>query len=127
MKVIKSTGNGRFVACFEKKAQPDFKGVLKDGTMIVFEAKHTDSDQIKQTAVTEYQAEQFEIYQRMKARCFVLVSFELNHFYNVPWEVFKSMKKLFGRKYATEKDLEEYRIMPEYGIIPFLGKKNELD
>lgn len=35
---------GQFVCCFTKQAQPDFKGSLKDSTMILFDAKHTDKD-----------------------------------------------------------------------------------
>ena len=33
---------GQFICCFAKKAQPDFKGILMDSTMILFDAKHTE-------------------------------------------------------------------------------------
>ena len=37
---------GRFLACYTKQAQPDYKGILKGGRAINFEAKHTDSDRL---------------------------------------------------------------------------------
>lgn len=39
---------GRFLACYTKAGQPDFKGTLTGGRAVVFEAKHTDSDKIDQ-------------------------------------------------------------------------------
>lgn len=53
MKPLKPYGDrkmGQYIACFTKKAQPDFKGVLCDGSCIVFDAKHTDTDKIQQGA-----------------------------------------------------------------------------
>ena len=41
MKVIKPEGNGRFLACYTKKAQVDYKGTLKGGRTVLFEAKFT--------------------------------------------------------------------------------------
>ena len=35
--------SGRFLACYTKQAQPDYKGVLSGGRAVVFEAKHTDT------------------------------------------------------------------------------------
>ena len=42
---------GRYIACFVKQAQPDYKGVLCDGKAIIFEAKHTDKDRIYEKPV----------------------------------------------------------------------------
>jgi len=36
--------DGTVKGYYEKKGQPDYKGILCDGTGIMFEAKHTDSD-----------------------------------------------------------------------------------
>lgn len=41
---------------FMSHAQPDYKGVLKGGRAIVFEAKATDKDRIMQSVLTEKQA-----------------------------------------------------------------------
>ena len=99
MKPIKDLGNGRFVAYFEKRAQPDFKGTLRGGRAILFDAKHTDSDRIERKAVSEEQEKEFDINAIMGAECFVLVSFGFREFYKIPWDIFKNMKELFGRKY----------------------------
>lgn len=120
---LKPYGNrsrGQFIACFSKQAQPDFKGVLCDGTCIIFDAKHTDKDRIQQSAVTEKQWEVFERYEAMKAKCYVVVSMGLSSFYRVPWKVWKGMKELFGRKYMAAAELESYRIPDRYCTVLFL-------
>lgn len=48
MRPTKDLGNGKFIAFFEKAAQPDYKGTLKGGRAVVFEAKFTASDHIDQ-------------------------------------------------------------------------------
>ncbi len=110
MKPIKSLGQGRFVACFTKKGQPDYKGILCDGSGIMFEAKHTDSDRIFQNAVTDAQWKSLDVYERFGAHCYVMVSLELVKFYRVPWKVWKRMKELFGHKFMTEGELEPHRL-----------------
>ena len=50
-------GKGQFLACYVKKAQPDFKGTLKGGCSIVFEAKITSADKIQQSVVLEQPAD----------------------------------------------------------------------
>lgn len=101
---------GKVAGYYEKKGQPDYKGILCDGTGIMFEAKHTDSDRIKQEVVTDKQWESLDIYEKFGAHCFVMVSMGLTKFYRVPWKVWKQMKELFGRKYMTEVDLEPYQL-----------------
>lgn len=63
--------NGVVRGYYEKKGQPDYKGVLCDGTGIMFEAKHTDSDRIKQSVTTETQWESLDIYEQFGAYCFL--------------------------------------------------------
>ena len=58
---------------YEKKGQPDYKGILCDGTGIMFEAKHTDSDRISQSVVTDTQWRSLDVYERFGAHCFVMV------------------------------------------------------
>lgn len=100
----------KFIAVFEKQAQPDYKGILCDGSTIIFEAKHTDSERIQESVVTETQRENFHSFEKMGARCFVMVSMGFDNFYRVPWEVFSDMKRLYGRKYMTKDELEEFEI-----------------
>ena len=49
MRPTKDLGNGKFIAYYEKAAQPDYKGTLKGGRAVVFEAKYTHSAQMEQS------------------------------------------------------------------------------
>ena len=102
--------NGVVRGYYEKKGQPDYKGVLCDGTGIMFEAKHTDSDRINQNVVTDTQWKSLDIYEQFGAHCYVMVSLGLVKFYRVPWKIWKQMKERFGHKFMTEQELEPYRL-----------------
>lgn len=108
--ITRSLPNGKVEGYYEKKAQPDYKGILCDGTGIMFEAKHTDTRQMKQSVITDEQWKALDIYEKFGAHCFVMVSMGLTKFYRVPWSIWKRMKELFGRKYMTGDDLEPYRL-----------------
>ena len=41
MHPTKNLGNGKFIAYYEKQAQPDYKGTIKGGRTVMFEAKFT--------------------------------------------------------------------------------------
>lgn len=110
MRPTKNLGNGKFIAYYEKKAQPDYKGTIKGGRTVMFEAKYTAADRIEQSRVLESQQNYMERHEALGARCFVIVGFGSGQVYCVPWDVWKSMKERFGRKYATEADLNEYRV-----------------
>ena len=110
MHPLKNLGNGRFVACFVKKAQPDYKGIVKGGREYIFEAKYTSSTRMEQSRVQEIQDAYMTEHEALGARCFVLAGFDSGEVYCIPWRVWKGMKKQFGRKYVTEADLEEYRV-----------------
>ena len=118
MKPIKSLGNGRFISCFEKKAQPDYKGILKGGRTVVFEAKYTSTDRIEQSRLADWQAAALERYEKMGAICFILVGFASGEVCKVPWSIWRYMKEYFGHKYLTVDDLKGYRVK--------LGRKSEL-
>ena len=110
MRPIRSLSEGRFVAIFEKPAQPDYKGTLKGGRAVVFEAKHTSTGQMEQSRVTGVQAKRLEHHQELGALCFVVAGFGQEDVFRIPWKVWRDMKSAFGRKYVTPKDLEEYRV-----------------
>ena len=120
MKPIKALGKGKFIACFTEKGQPDYKGVLCDGTGIMFEAKHTDSDRINQNVITDTQWESLDIYEQFGAHCYVMVSVKLMNFYRVPWDIWKKMKELFGHKFMKEPELEPYRLKEKQCTILIL-------
>lgn len=112
MKVIRRMAEGRFMACFLKKAQPDYKGIIKGGRMVVFEAKYTDRAQLKHSVVIDTQAAYMDRYTALGARCYVIAGFSSGNVYRLPWTDWQDMKRLFGRKYITEQDqiIIKYRV-----------------
>lgn len=120
MKPIRAVGEGRFIACYTQKGQPDYKGILCDGTGIMFEAKHTDSDRINQSVITDTQWKILDIYEKFGASCYVMVSIGLQSFYRVPWDIWKRMKELFGHKYMNKSELEPYKIQKKQSTLLIL-------
>ena len=120
----KPNKRGQFLACYTKAAQPDYKGTLNGGRSVVFEAKHTDTDQIDHKRVTEEQAKRLELYHKMGAAAFVLVGYGLDDFFRVPWPVWRDMKDIYGRKYIKASDLEPYRVQYIAGVIKLLEGVN---
>ena len=111
---------GQFLACYTKAGQPDFKGTLTGGRSVVFEAKHTDSDKIDYSRLTDEQIEKLSKHDELGAAAFVLVSFGLQDFYRIPWEVWRDMKAIYGRKHLKKKELEQYRVQYIAGVIKLL-------
>lgn len=109
-KIIKRLENTRFIGCFTRQAQPDYKGTIKGGRTVIFEAKYTSTDRITQDRVSDLQAAYMDQATALGARCFVLAGFKSGGIYRIPWPVWSDMKKKFGHKYVTENDLSEYRI-----------------
>ena len=110
MRVTKNLGNGKFLAFYEKRAQPDYKGVVKGGRTVLVEAKFTDTDRLEQSRVSPGQTEYMDQQSKLGARCYVLAGYGSGEVYCVPWSVWACMKEIFGRKYVTEKDLDKYRV-----------------
>lgn len=130
MRPSKSLGNGKFIAFFEKKAQPDYKGTIKGGRSVLFEAKFTSSDRMEQSRVLPEQADRLTRHQQLGALCFVIIGFDSGATYRIPWNAWRNMKELFGRKYVTEADLKKYRVATEKnGVLLLLedmkGERNE--
>lgn len=122
MRPTKSLGNGKFVAYYEKKAQPDYKGTIKGGRTVMFEAKYTSADRMEQSRVLDSQAEYMTKHEILGARCFVLAGFDSGEVYCIPWRVWSTMKEHFGRKYVTEADLELYQVQQSYnGVLLILN------
>ena len=116
---------GTFEAIYEKQGQPDYKGTIKGGQAVCFEAKQTSADRIQKDAVKPHQEEALDQHEAMGALCFVLVS--LGHrFYRVPWADWKTMKERFGHKYMNAEDLEPYEVQYTNGVIRFLGLTKEI-
>ena len=110
MRPVRNLGNGKFEAFYEKKAQADYKGTLKGGRTIIFEAKFTDAEKMEKSRVSKEQTDYIEDHYRLGARCYVLAGFGTGETYCIPWDVWQNMKELFGRKYVTEKDIQKYKL-----------------
>lgn len=111
---------GRYIACFEKQAQPDYKGVLCDGRAIIFEAKHTDKDRIQESVITKTQRQNLDDFLRLGAQCFVMVSMGFEEFFRVPWKIFGDMKRMYGRKYMKREELEPFKLRRHQGTLLIL-------
>lgn len=97
---------GQFVANYAKKSGVDYKGTLKGGRAVCFEAKHTDSEQIALSRVQPHQLNYMLAHKKLGAECFVLVSFKLEDFYRIPLEAWIDMKALLGHKYISHEEAE---------------------
>lgn len=111
---------GQFLACYVKAGQPDFKGTLTGGRSVVFEAKHTDSDRIEYSRLTDEQIEKLRTHHKLGAAAFVLVSFGLQDFYRIPWEIWRDMKVIYGHKHIKQTELEPYRVQYIAGVLKLL-------
>lgn len=120
MRPVKSLGRGQYVAIFESKAGTDYKGTLKGGRAVVFEAKHTDSDRILRNVVKEWQLQYLVDHDRLGALCFVLISFGMHSYYRIPIADWLAMKQKYGRLYLKEDDIQEYKLRTQGVKILFL-------
>ena len=111
---------GQFLACYTKQAQPDYKGTVRGGRAVVFEAKHTDSDRLQRSVISEEQEKQLNRHAGLGAECFVMISFGFREFFKIPWTIFRDMKENFGRKYITPEDVQQYRVRYIGGVLRFL-------
>lgn len=114
---------GQFKACFAKKAEPDFKGVMRGGRAIMFEAKSTTTGKLEQSIIKEEQVKKLDLYEQAGAHCFILGSFDGVRVYRIPWAIWKRMKELYGRKYITEEEAKPYGlpIGPGFTCLPLYG------
>lgn len=111
----KDRTNNRAVIQFVRHAQPDFHGTIVGGKAIVFEAKFTQADRIKQDVITEEQAASLTEQAKLGAAAFVCAGVG-GKTYMVPWFVFGNMKQIFGRKYALADELKDYEVKTDISI-----------
>lgn len=119
-RVLKKYHDGTFTGRFIGHALPDYMGVVYDSTKAVcFEAKHTDTDRIHYNALTAKQKDVLEKYYTAGAKCGVCVAF-WDIFSTIPWEVWRDMQKLYGRKYITREEAAEFEVKFENGCCLFM-------
>lgn len=120
IKILGKVTNGRFSACFEKKAQPDFKGSLIGGGAVIFEAKATEKDRIKKDVITLQQFEYLEGHWQLGTTVFVLLSFGLERYYRISWGIWREMEVFYNRKYLLETDILDCKVPLKNGYLNFL-------
>ncbi len=104
--VGRTAGRGSLMICANAaKADPDFMGsVAPDGKCMVFDAKHTDKGKILLNALTDNQRDIMAAHEKCGARCFVAVSFGFEKYFMIPYDMWRDMKKVFGRRYILPDD-----------------------
>ena len=117
MRPVRNLGNGKFEAFYEKKAQADYKGTLKGGRTIIFEAKYTDSDRITKDRVSKEQSDYMDSHHALGARCYVIIGYKSGEAYRIPWDVWQRMKEIYGRKYLKETDVQQYKIKSAWNAV----------
>ena len=124
MKVAKRLEGSKFVAFFAKRAQPDFKGVLKGGRAVMFEAKHTTGDRIDYSRVSHEQLTALLSAERLGALCFILVGFDPGDVYALPLKEWVGMEHKYGRKYIRREECG--RPVPQTAGVPLFLESEEL-
>ena len=114
VRIIRNMGQGKFLACFTKKAQADYKGTIKGGRTVIFEAKYTENNRIMQNAVDENESDYISEHEALGARCYVVCGFPTGNVYRVPWGVWRNMKRIYGHKYVTEEDIKQYQVQKSW-------------
>lgn len=114
----KNHKTGEFTGRFRKHAQPDFQGTLYGGRSIVFEAKMTTKDRITRNVLTDTQMDVLEKHNRLGALCGVCICIQ-DDFFFIPWNVWRDMKEMYGRRYLKAEDIEEYKVRFD-GTVHFL-------
>ena len=121
MKVLGKAQKGRFLACFVKSAQPDYKGTIWGGRAFIMEAKHSEN-RLEFERISGEQRTALDTHRFMGAAAYVLMEFEGRDggAFLVPWnETRKLMEK--GQS-CTAKDVGRWRVRSEPGEILFLDK-----
>lgn len=104
-KVIGRTNSGnKFIGYYERKAQPDFKGTIKGGKSIVFDAKSTITEKIAVSVLSDEQRKHLILHDRLGAKSGVLMCFSFRYFFFVPIKTFLNAKELNGHAHWTVHD-----------------------
>lgn len=99
--LTKVDNHGTFKACFTKQAQPDFKGTLKGGKAIVFDAKCTMTDKIPISALSDEQVKCLTMHENLGAISGVLMTFGFKAYAFMTVYRFLSAKEIVGHKHWT--------------------------
>jgi len=122
-KISKPIGQGKFQGSFAKKAQPDFKGTLKFGKAIVFEAKYTSQDKMNASVLSDEQIKCLKKHYDLGAITGVVIGIKERAFF-VPWRLWSVMKEEYNRAYLKIEDIKAYEVKQDLNCIKFLDLKS---
>ena len=106
MRVIGRTNKpGMFAAVFTQQAQPDYQGTMKGGHSVVLESKFTDGERLGHDRIKPMQVSELDRHEAMGAVVAVLVCFNFEHYGLIPWDEWKRLPELVGRKSLKAADL----------------------
>lgn len=108
-RTLRKYHDGTATVRFTAKAEPDYIGCEKGGTLIVFEAKKTMTNKINQNVVTTHQWKALDKYEELGAKAGVCIGIKDETFW-IEWFVWKNMKELYGRKYLTAEDIQPFKV-----------------
>lgn len=112
-RVIKKLPAGRFQGQFLKKAEPDFKGVLQGGQMIVFECKFTSKERISKNVLSENQENELQRNQKLGAIAAICICFAegmIERYFFIPYQVWNNIDKIIGKKTIGIKDMKQFEV-----------------
>jgi penicillin-binding protein-related factor A (putative recombinase) len=100
-----------FAGFFEAMGEPDFKGVLKGGQMVSFDAKHSTQERFQFKALLKtHQTESMTLDVRLGALCFYLVRHGRSDYLLPVNSIGEHPAALFGKASCKWADLEAWRI-----------------
>lgn len=118
--ITRALPQGKFEGYFSKKAQPDYKGTLRGGKTIVFDAKATSTEKIELSALTTEQQECLSMHMLLGAEAGVLLCYSFRDFAYIPFETFMRAKELNGHKHWTVEESKAFAVRMKNGYLDFL-------
>lgn len=115
-RVLRKYRDGTATVRFIANAEPDFIGCEKGGNLIAFEAKKTQTDRISQNVITPHQWKALDKYRELDGITGVCVGIKDETFW-ISWDIWKNMKKVYGRKYITAKDVQPFKVQFNGSIL----------
>ena len=115
----KMDSHGRFKACYEKKAQPDFKGVHK-GVLICFDAKATESERFSLSNILPWQVEYLNAFRKSGDAAFVLLKIKSEVFI-LDIKRINNLTALGIKSVKAEDFTEDEKVDTSKGYVDFLG------
>lgn len=115
----KMDSHGRFKACYEKKAQPDFKGVHK-GVPICFDAKATESERFSLSNILPWQVKYLNDFRKAGGAAFVLLKIKSEVFI-LDIKRINNLAALGVKSVRPEDFTEDEKVDTSKGYVDFLG------